>query len=85
MSTTEPRHPRLGAAVRTDLRRAGVLDVLTDTTSRAAHSTDASLYRVPPLVVVRPRSAEEAAATLEVCRRRGVAAHLTGRWDLGGG
>ncbi|WP_405666181.1 FAD-binding protein [Streptomyces sp. NBC_01166] len=77
MSTTEPRHPRLGAAVRTDLRRAGVLDVLTDTMSRAAHSTDASLYRVPPLVVVRPRSAEEAAATLEVCRRRGVA--LTSR------
>ncbi len=60
------------STVRDELRVAGVHDVLADPTSRAAHSSDASLYRVTPLVVVRPRSAEEVAATLAVCRRRGV-------------
>ena len=62
----------LAATVQADLHSAGVADVLADATSRAAHSSDASLYRVTPLVVVRPRSAEEVAATLDVCRRRGV-------------
>ena len=62
----------LAATVQNDLHNAGVADVLADATTRAAHSSDASLYRVTPLVVVRPRAAEEVAATLEVCRRRGV-------------
>lgn len=62
----------LAAAVQNDLQAAGVPDVLADPTTRAAHSSDASLYRVTPLVVARPRSVEEVAATLEVCRRRGV-------------
>jgi FAD/FMN-containing dehydrogenase/Fe-S oxidoreductase len=54
------------------LRRAGVADVLADSTTRAAYSSDASLYRVPPLVVARPRHAEEVAAALAVCRAEGV-------------
>lgn len=54
------------------LRRAGVSDVLTDGTTRAAYSTDASLYRVPPLVVARPRHVDEVAAALAVCRAEGV-------------
>ena len=62
----------LAAAVEHDLHGAGVADVLADATTRAAHSSDASLYRVSPLLVVRPRSVDEVAATLEVCRRRGV-------------
>ncbi len=62
----------LAEVVQRELHAAGVRDVLADTTTRAAHSSDASLYRVTPLVVVRPRSAEEVAAALEVCRRRGV-------------
>lgn len=37
------------------------------------YSSDASLYRVPPLMVVRPRDADEVLATLAVCRDAGVA------------
>jgi FAD/FMN-containing dehydrogenase/Fe-S oxidoreductase len=55
-----------------ELRRAGLCDVLCDGTTRAAYSSDASLYRVRPLVVARPRAADEVAAALEVCRREGV-------------
>ncbi|MGC0365768.1 FAD/FMN-containing dehydrogenase/Fe-S oxidoreductase [Rhodococcus sp. 27YEA15] len=54
------------------LRGSGVSDVLFDGTTRAAYSSDASLYRVRPLVVVRPRNADDVAQTLEVCRRTGV-------------
>ncbi len=54
--------------------------MLCDGTTRAAYSSDASLYRVRPLVVARPRAADEIAAALEVCRREGV--ELTSR---GGG
>lgn len=55
-----------------ELRRSGLHDVLVDDTTRAAYSSDASLYRVRPLAVARPRDAEEVAAALEVCRREGV-------------
>jgi FAD/FMN-containing dehydrogenase/Fe-S oxidoreductase len=60
------------AKVAQRLRGAGVSDVLVDGTTRAAYSGDASLYRVPPLVVARPRHVEEIAAALEVCRAEGV-------------
>ncbi len=54
------------------LHRAGVGDVLVDAAHRAAYASDASLYRVVPQAVVRPRSDDEVAATLEVCRALGV-------------
>ncbi|GIE94151.1 FAD-binding and (Fe-S)-binding domain-containing protein [Paractinoplanes rishiriensis] len=54
------------------LGTAGVGDVLADAAHRSAYASDASLYRVVPLAVVRPRSADEVAATLEVCRTAGV-------------
>lgn len=54
------------------LRRAGLADVLADDTSRAAYSSDASLYRVRPLVIARPRHADEVAAALAVCREHRV-------------
>ena len=53
------------------LRRQG-LDVLDDDGTRAAFSSDASLYRVLPLGVVRPRDAGEVAAVLVACREDGV-------------
>jgi FAD/FMN-containing dehydrogenase/Fe-S oxidoreductase len=59
-------------ALATELRLAGVGDVRSDGTTRAAYSSDASLYRVRPMVVARPRGADEVAAALEVCRREGV-------------
>ena len=46
------------------LRRAGVSDVDDSGLARALYSTDASLYRVLPRAVVRPRHADEVIATL---------------------
>ncbi|XVU20898.1 FAD-binding and (Fe-S)-binding domain-containing protein [Actinoplanes sp. CA-054009] len=54
------------------LRRAGVADVLTDAAHRAAYASDASLYRVVPRAIVRPRHDDDVAATLRVCRELGV-------------
>ncbi|MCK2220292.1 FAD-binding protein [Actinomadura sp. ATCC 31491] len=59
-------------ALARDLRRRGVADVLTDPTTRAVHSSDASLYRVPPLLVARPRSADDVQAAVELCARHGI-------------
>ncbi len=50
------------------LRRAGVGDVDDSTLARAMYSTDASLYRVVPAVVVRPRDADELQAAVAVAR-----------------
>ncbi|MFG6191872.1 FAD-binding and (Fe-S)-binding domain-containing protein [Nonomuraea sp. JJY05] len=60
------------AALAADLRRRGITDVLDDSTSRALHSSDASLYRVPPLLVARPRSADDVAAAIELCARHEI-------------
>ena len=54
------------------LRRSGVGDVDGSPLARALYSSDASLYRVPPLVVVRPRHRDEVEAVLDVCREHGV-------------
>ncbi|QBJ96702.1 FAD-binding oxidoreductase [Rhodococcus sp. ABRD24] len=54
------------------LRRAGVRDVRDDGTTRAMYSSDASLYRVPPRMVVFPRAIDEVATVLEMCRAEGV-------------
>ncbi|KYH45987.1 FAD-binding and (Fe-S)-binding domain-containing protein [Branchiibius sp. NY16-3462-2] len=62
----------LSGGVLAALQRAGVRDVRADTTTRAVYSTDASLYRVVPQVVVFPHDADEVAATLAACRSEGV-------------
>nr|WP_087072749.1 FAD-binding and (Fe-S)-binding domain-containing protein [Mycobacterium dioxanotrophicus] len=54
------------------LGRAGVRDVAADNTTRALYTSDASLYRVLPLVVVRPHDDAEVEAVLTVCRGEGV-------------
>ncbi|TCO53583.1 FAD-binding and (Fe-S)-binding domain-containing protein [Actinocrispum wychmicini] len=54
------------------LRRADVDEVDGSPRRRAEYSSDASLYRVPPLAVAFPRSVDEAVAALEVCRTYGV-------------
>ncbi|WUA11993.1 FAD-binding protein [Nocardia sp. NBC_01377] len=54
------------------MARAGVGDVLTSAADRSAYSSDASLYRVVPRAIVRPRHEDEVAATLDVCRALGV-------------
>ncbi|WP_433293559.1 FAD-binding and (Fe-S)-binding domain-containing protein [Actinoplanes sp. CA-030573] len=54
------------------LRRAGIADVLDDATNRSMYASDASLYRVVPQTVVRPRHDEDVLATLAVARELGV-------------
>ena len=69
-----------GAArdVLASLRRHGVLDADDSDLARALYSSDASLYRVPPLVVVRPRHVDELGAVLAVARETGVPVTLRG-------
>ncbi len=66
------RAPGQGAELLAGLRRAGVSDVDDSGLARALYSTDASLYRVLPRAVVRPRHPDEIVATLAVCRELGV-------------
>ncbi len=54
------------------LRRAGVTDVDASTRRRAEYSSDASLYRVVPEVVVFPREVDELGAVVDVARSLGV-------------
>jgi FAD/FMN-containing dehydrogenase/Fe-S oxidoreductase len=54
------------------LRERGVTEVDTSARRRAEYSTDASLYRVVPRVVVFPRASDELPAILDACRETGV-------------
>jgi FAD/FMN-containing dehydrogenase/Fe-S oxidoreductase len=54
------------------LRAAGLAEVETAARRRAEYSSDASNYRVVPAVVAFPRSADEIAAALAVCRDHGA-------------
>ncbi|MGO4600019.1 FAD-binding and (Fe-S)-binding domain-containing protein [Terrabacter sp. 2RAF25] len=59
----------------TDVTRALVgagLEVRADAGTRSMYASDASLYRILPLAVVRPRSVDEVAAALSVARETGV-------------
>jgi FAD/FMN-containing dehydrogenase len=51
-----------------ELRRRGVTDVDDSTLTRALYSSDASLYRVVPRVVARPRHRDELDAILDAAR-----------------
>ena len=53
-----------------ELRRRGLTDVDDSVLARALYSSDASLYRVVPQVVVRPRHPDEMLAALDVARPR---------------
>lgn len=55
-----------------ELRREGVTEVEDSVRRRAEYSTDASLYRVLPQVVVFPRHVDEIAAVVAVSRATGV-------------
>jgi FAD/FMN-containing dehydrogenase/Fe-S oxidoreductase len=61
-----------------ELRKRGVTDVDDSVLTRALYSSDASLYRVVPQVVVRPRAADELNAILEVARLTGVPVTMRG-------
>ena len=55
-----------------ELRRRGVTDVDNSTLTRALYSSDASLYRVVPQVVARPRHTDEILALLDAARALGL-------------
>ena len=48
------------------------LDVHADPGTRGIYASDASLYRIPPVAVVRPRHLDDVAATLTIARDTGV-------------
>ncbi|MGB3376758.1 MAG: FAD-binding oxidoreductase [Microbacterium sp.] len=66
-ATTEPRTTDALSA----LRRLGV-DLDTSTRRRAEYSYDASNYRLVPLAVVFPRTAQQVAAIVATCHRHTV-------------
>ncbi|GGO72561.1 FAD-binding and (Fe-S)-binding domain-containing protein [Nocardioides deserti] len=83
MTVTEPHaSPAPGAASSADLlaelRRRGVTDADDSTLTRALYSADASLYRVVPQAVVRPRDADELTAVVDVARTVGVPLTMRG-------
>lgn len=55
-----------------ELRRRGVEGCDDSSLTRALYATDASLYRVPPRAVARPRDTDELLAVLDVARATGV-------------
>jgi FAD/FMN-containing dehydrogenase/Fe-S oxidoreductase len=61
-----------------ELRRAGIEGVDDSTLARALYSSDASLYRVIPQVVVKPRHTDELVAIHEASRRLGVPVTMRG-------
>ena len=54
------------------LRAAVAGDVQFDGASRAMHATDASVYQIMPLGVVTPRTRNDVAEVVRVCRENGV-------------
>ncbi len=67
-----PGESTAAADVAAALRRHGLTDVDDSSLTRALYSTDASLYRVVPQVVARPRHPEEVEAVVAVARETGV-------------
>ncbi len=61
-----------------ELRKRGVSDVDDSVLTRALYSSDASLYRVVPQVVVRPRAPDELDAIRDVAEATGVPITMRG-------
>lgn len=64
--------PRERADLARDLARRIRGEVRHDATSRALYATDASIYEVPPALVVIPRVAEDLQAVLDLARQHGL-------------
>ena len=66
-------HLRPGdAGLAARLRRELEGEVWFDPASRGRYSTDASIYQIEPIGVVAPRSAEDIARTIAICREAGA-------------
>ena len=64
--------PVTAESIAAALRARGVADVRVDRALRSAYSSDASLYRLEPLAVARPRTVDELPEILAACRDLGV-------------
>ncbi|WP_166389481.1 FAD-binding and (Fe-S)-binding domain-containing protein [Nocardioides ochotonae] len=64
--------------LKAELRRRGLTDVDDTTLTRAMYSTDASIYRVVPQIVARPRHVDELDALLDASRTLGVPLTMRG-------
>ena len=72
MPKTVARSPEVNEFA-SQLRRRGIADVLdASDLTRALYSSDASLYRVVPQAVARPRTIDETAAVLDAARAVGI-------------
>ncbi len=60
------------------LRRHGVADVDDSQLARSLYASDASIYRIPPRVVVGPRDTDELLAVLAVAQETGVPLTMRG-------
>ncbi len=60
------------------LSRAGLREVGASRLDRSLYSSDASLYRVEPLAVARPRHTDEVVAALDACRSLGIPVTMRG-------
>ena len=60
------------------LTRRGVTDADASPLTRSLYAADASLYRVPPAVVARPRHADELLAVLDLARESGTPLTMRG-------
>ncbi|MEI7781168.1 MAG: FAD-binding oxidoreductase, partial [Planctomycetota bacterium] len=61
-----------------DLRGLVSGEVLCDDSSRALYATDASLFEVWPLAIVRPRTTEDIAATVKWAAEQRISVHARG-------
>ncbi|WP_269303750.1 FAD-binding and (Fe-S)-binding domain-containing protein [Aeromicrobium sp. HA] len=72
MTTPPLERLETGRDVLARLEQSGVRDVDASSLARALYSSDASLYRVEPQVVVRPHDLDEVHAVVEACRASGT-------------
>ncbi len=77
-SRPAPADAEQGRELTDALRRAGIADVDDSGLARALYSSDASLYRVTPQVVVRPRHVDELVAAVTVARETGTPLTMRG-------
>jgi FAD/FMN-containing dehydrogenase/Fe-S oxidoreductase len=72
--TSRPKNGPLVEA----LRNHGLTDVDDSALARSLYASDAGIYRIPPLVVVRPRDTDEVFAALALARETGTPLTMRG-------
>ncbi len=71
--------------VEDDLRGLIAGEVFCDELTRQLYATDASIYQLRPLGVVRPKSASDVAAVAQYALERSISLHARGAGSGGAG